>query len=639
MKIVAPIVFLLLVYNFSVAQKTTSPKHTLAPPVISASGMIDSLNNRAYNIYLTDADSAHRLAADALILAERYSDAPGKGKSFLNLGIIYWSQSYYSISLFYLKSAVVYLPANQPFLLSRAYLALSRTYSDLKNYTRSLKYVDMAARFAGNNIVQLAEVYGEKAYTLGMTGKPDEALTDARLSLKLNKAGGGEGNIAVAYGRIATIYLNKRLFTMAKAYDDSAFTIGKKIGNNRLLAYIYADYAQIWNGMGDFASAQAFATKGIILSEKIGVIDAEKKAYRAIVKTYELKHDYPKALYYQKRFNAVRDSLENNTKMKTVDLVENYYNLNAKINQAQIRAINDKANREEIKSQHSMIRLLFASLVILIIILTVTYYFYKQKQHLNVKLRQQHTALLDQKELIEAQAANLQQVNELKDKLLAVVGHDLRSPIANLGSIIEMFEDGYITAAEVRELMKDINPIIKGAELTLSNLVDWAGSQIKGRNVNVSTVDIFLMGVEMEQTFLHALQQKNIEFINEAYPGRSAKADENHIKVILRNLISNAIKFTPPGGTISLITIIESNSLIISIKDNGNGMTAEEIDKLFSLNTHFSNSGTSGEKGTGIGLLLCKELVELNDGRLRVKSQAGAGSVFYFNLPLAKAYA
>jgi signal transduction histidine kinase len=116
-------------------------------------------------------------------------------------------------------------------------------------------------------------------------------------------------------------------------------------------------------------------------------------------------------------------------------------------------------------------------------------------------------------------------------------------------------------------------------------------------------------------------------------------ADENHLKVILRNLIGNAIKFTNSKGSIILSTIIENNEMIISIQDNGRGMTNKEIENLFHASTHFSNIGTSGEKGTGIGLLLCKELVELNGGHLKVESILSKGSKFYFKLPLVKAYA
>jgi signal transduction histidine kinase len=271
--------------------------------------------------------------------------------------------------------------------------------------------------------------------------------------------------------------------------------------------------------------------------------------------------------------------------------------------------------------------------------LFAAYYFYKQKEEFSIKLQYQHRELLEQKKLFEVQAVNLKQVNSLKDKLLTVIGHDLRAPISSLSNIVELFESGYLSAQEVGGLMKDINPMVKGADLTLSNLVDWAGSQIKGRNVHTTSVDIFLLGVELEQTCAHTLRLKSITFNNQTFPGQRVFADENHLKVILRNLMSNAIKFTEHNGSITLTTSIKNNDLIISIEDTGKGMSQAEIDKLFFLKSHFSNYGTSGEKGTGIGLLLCKELVELNGGKLLVNSEVGKGGVFYFNMPVVNAYA
>ncbi|MBB3056432.1 tetratricopeptide repeat-containing sensor histidine kinase [Mucilaginibacter gotjawali] len=614
-------------------------KKTLVRPGPATYANIDRLNNIGSNIFLTYPDSAHKVAATALILSEKLNYPFGKGRSFLNLGAIYWSQSYYPISLFYLKSAITFLPKNRPLYLSDAYRALGRTYADLKDYKQALADLDTAAYFAGKDAARLAEVYSERTYIYNLTGDYNKALGFVKYSLKLNRIARAEGHIAVLYGRMASIYLAQKNYRVAVAYNDTAAAMSVKIRNKRLLAYTYADYALAFNGLGQFAKAIDYAKKGIALSDSLGLMDAETKAFNALVTTYELKHDYLEALRYQKRFNIVKDSLTNIAKIKTVTLVQNYYDLNAKMNGLTVMAVDAKLNEAKIKSQHIIIRMLLFSMVILLAILTGTYYFYKQKILLGNKLEVQHNELIEQKKLIEEQSANLQKVNDLKDKLFAVIGHDLRSPMANLSNIIEMFDEGYLTPEEVHDLMKNINPIIKGVGLTLSNLIEWAGSQIKGHNLTLTNVDIFLMGVEMEQTFIHALQVKNIEFVNKAYPGRGAVADENHLKVILRNLISNAIKFTSDKGTIKLSTTIENNGLIVSVTDSGKGMSAEEMDKLFYLNTHFSHSGTSGEKGTGIGLLLCKELVELNGGKLMVKSKLGAGSTFYFNLPLAKTYA
>jgi len=240
--------------------------------------------------------------------------------------------------------------------------------------------------------------------------------------------------------------------------------------------------------------------------------------------------------------------------------------------------------------------------------------------------------------VIEDQRADLEDVNKLKDKLLAIIGHDLRTPIASLSSIADLFSIGYITADEVAKLMADLAPVVKGAELTLSNLMDFAGSQIKGQAVMATNVNMFLITVEMKKTFEHQLQYKNIVFNNNCGFEANVLADTNHVKIIMRNLIGNAIKFTNNDGQISISSSSHGNFMVISIEDTGVGMTQDQVDKLFSVNQHFSQKGTSGEKGTGLGLLLCKELVELNQGKLWVEAVAGQGCKFSFSLPMFAQY-
>ncbi|WP_073406623.1 tetratricopeptide repeat-containing sensor histidine kinase [Mucilaginibacter sp. OK098] len=628
---------LLLIYKLSVAQRVVHDH----PPVRDTAALykhIDNLNNTAYNIYLNTPDLARRLAEKALLLSQESNYATGKGRSFYNIGLIYWSQSYYPISLFYLNSATNYLPAGKSLDLSDCFNALGRTYADLGNYKQALANLDKALYLAGKDKALLAEVYSERSYVYCATKNYDKAVEAAQYSLKLNQEINDKGNIAVLYARLGGIYRFKKDYPAALKYDSISYSMSKITSNKRLRAKLYTEYALLYNELHKYDTAISYAKMGITLADSIGIIDAEVEGYKALVNSYELKNDFKSALAYQKRYAVMDDSISTSTKLKTIKLIQDHSALNSKLNDIKLMEAGDRENKAKIKAQTKLILILAASLVVLISMLFITFYLYKQKKLLSNKLKNQHSALLNQKELIEMQATNLQSVNDLKDKLLAVIGHDLRTPIANMSNIIEMFNDGYLDAGEVSELMKEISPIMKGTELTLSNLTEWAGSQIKGKNVNSTNVDIFLLGVEMEQTFMHHLQLKSIDFTNKAYAGQSVLADENHIKVILRNLVSNAIKFTGNKGNITLATQLEDNSIIISVTDTGKGMDADEIEKLFSINTHFSLSGTSGERGTGIGLLLCKELVELNGGKLSVSSMVGKGSTFYFNLPLVRAY-
>lgn len=600
---------------------------------------INHLNNKAASIYLSSPDSALKIAETALLLAEKNNYPLGKGRSFLNIGHVYWSQSYYPVSLFYLNSALAYLPKNDSLDLADCYRAIGRTYADLKNYKLALANLHRALHFAGSDAATRAEVYSEQSYVYCALKNYHLAVADAMEALQLNKSLGYKRNIAILYGRLGAIYTNKKDYAAARAYDDTAYNMSIVMNNKRLRAKTLVEYALINNEFGKFDNAITYTRKAIALAGGAGFADIRSEAYKALINSFEQKKDLKQALAYQRKYIVIQDSLITEGKLKSTQLIQNYFSLNSRLNRISLMELKDRDNKAKINAQQTLILILVVSLIALVIILSATFYLYRHKQMLGNKLQLQHKALLDQKQLIEAQSVNLQKVNDLKDRLLTVIGHDLSTPIVTLSNITELFGTNQLSTAEVRALMKDISSIVKGAELTLSNLLAWAGNQIKGRNISSSNVDIFLLGVEMEQTFTHALQVKNIEFINRAFPGQAVLADENHIKVVLRNLISNAIKFTAENGSVTLTTVVENNGLVISVKDNGKGMTPEEIQKLFYINTHFSHSGTSGETGAGIGLLLCKELVELNGGKLRVTSKVGKGTAFYFNLPLIKAYA
>jgi signal transduction histidine kinase len=600
---------------------------------------VDYLNDVSFSLYLGAPDSARAIAEKALLLAEKSEYKAGIGRSFLNIGHVYWSQSYYPIALVFLNKALINLPRDKPLLLADCYESRGRTYAELGNYKEALNNLLIAEKFAGDNPDELAEVHSERSYVYMLLKNYDRAIKEANQALALNKVARDIKNTAVLYGRLSSIYIYTKNYKAALVYSDTAYQMSMKTHNNRLRSKTLIGYATIYNLQHNFNKAIAYARNGAALADSIGVMDALSSAYQEMVNGYERKNDPKQALVYEKKSIAIRDSLSKFYRAKNSELIRNYFELDNRLNAIANFERNATQIKAKLQFQRIIIISLSLSLLAVIALLLITYHFYKQKKELNDQLNRKHDALLEHKKLIEAQTENLQMISKIKDKLLAVIGHDLRTPLANLRNMVEMFEADYISSDEIHWLMKDINPLVKSAELTLSNLMDWAGSHIRGRNINSTRLDIFLLGVEMEQTFSHALHRKNIEFLNNATAGQSVMADENHVKVVLRNLISNAIKFTDAKGTIKLSSSYKENRVIISVQDTGKGMTSDEISRLFYPQTHFSQPGTLGENGTGIGLLLCKELVELNGGKMWVNSKPDKGSTFFFSLPLNTEYA
>jgi len=638
MKAFIGLVLLLFIQKAVFADSTTSVPSS-KDTTYAVQKTVDYLNEVAYSLYLNAPDSARAIAEKALLLAEKSEYKAGIGRSFLNIGHVYWSQSYYPMALVFLNKALVNLPKEKPLLLAECYELRGRTFAELGNYKDALNNLTIAEKFAGNDKDALAEVYSERSYVYMLLKDYVRAAHEAKESLVLNNIAKDYKNTAVIYGRLGSIFIYTKKYKAALAYSDTAYQMSLKVGNNRLRAKCLVGYATIYNLQHQYDKAIPYAKIGATLADSIGVMDAVSTAYEELVTSYEQKGDLKLAMAYQKKYIAVKDMLAKFYRAKNSQLIQSYFDLDNRLDAIADFERNAKQIKAKMQFQRIIIISLSLSLLAVFALLLITYYFYKQKKELSDELGRKHSALLEHKKLIEAQTENLQMISKIKDKLLAVIGHDLRTPLANLRNMVEMFEADYLSADEIHWLMKDINPLVKGAELTLSNLMEWAGSQIKGQRINSTRLDIFLLGVEMEQTFNHALQRKNIEFLNQATAGQSVMADENHIKVVLRNLISNAIKFTDAQGTIKLNSTYKENKVIISVQDTGKGMTADEMNKLFYPQTHFSQPGTLGENGTGIGLLLCKELVELNGGKMWVNSKPGKGSTFFFSLPLNAEYA
>ncbi|MEO3406227.1 tetratricopeptide repeat-containing sensor histidine kinase [Mucilaginibacter sp. CAU 1740] len=627
------LILLLLMHSAAHAQIKGAEQRQTARDTIK---IIDSLNNVVEKTYVAAPFEARAMAERALLLAEKIKYRQGTGCSFLNLGHVYWSQSYYPISLFYFNSALTYLSKNKPLTLALCYSSIGRAYTDLQNYTPALQNLDVAMRYAGTDKEMQAEVYNEQSFVYLKLKQFDKGIAYARLAMQLSRAINDKPSLCILYSRLTNAYRLKAQYTQAIAYSDTALNMSYAVNNKRLRAISFIERAKIFNELNRYDEAIVLAKKGAALSDSIGVMDGISSAYSAMAHSFEQKNDLKQSLVYQKRYTQALDSVNATNKRNNTRLIQSYFELNNRLNDIAVMEQKTNTYREELHFQKAIIITLIASLLFVVGALSFTYYHYKAKRMLVNRMRKQHKALLIQKELIEEQSANLTNVNNLKDKLLAVIGHDLRTPLANLHSILHLYNTAdSLTPSEIQDLMRMMEPVVHGAELTLSNLLEWAGSQIKGINLEPSAVNISSTGDEMIRTFNYQLQQKNIRFENTAEPHFFVRADEKHIKVVLSNLVSNAIKFTNNSGTITLSSLVDGRSLVVSVTDTGSGIPNDRLNHLFKLdNGRYISTGTSGEKGTGIGLFLCRELVEFNGGKLWASSEVDKGSTFSFSLPL-----
>lgn len=226
-------------------------------------------------------------------------------------------------------------------------------------------------------------------------------------------------------------------------------------------------------------------------------------------------------------------------------------------------------------------------------------------------------------------------LNSSKDKFFSIIAHDLKSPLSGLLGfteiLVEEFDD--LDDEEKREFIGHSHQASKNLMALLENLLEWSRIQIGNNAFEPEEVALEPIIEEIFSLFNQNAKSKNIQLVKNIDSEVNVVADQNMIKTILRNLISNGIKFTNDGGTVSISAEEQNEFIKISVSDSGVGISKENINKLFKIDGGFTTPGTTNERGTGLGLVLCKELVEKNGGKISVESEPGRGTKFIFTLP------
>lgn len=254
-----------------------------------------------------------------------------------------------------------------------------------------------------------------------------------------------------------------------------------------------------------------------------------------------------------------------------------------------------------------------------------------------ITLRKTRHDLEVQNTKLERIAKELKEANLARDKFFSILAHDLKNPFSGLLSLMDEIIQHLDTFSQedLLEIFKTLRNSSNNVYHLLLTLLDWGQTQTGGLNLKIQPLNLYPLIEELQYTFENSLAQKKIEFVHElGIP--SVLADRETLATILRNLVSNAIKYTKTGGKIHISSQKVLDTVEITVRDTGVGIKPENMSKLFRLDTKMSTLGTDHESGTGLGLILCKEFVEKNHGSLGVESVWGQGTVFRVFLPMVE---
>jgi signal transduction histidine kinase len=365
-------------------------------------------------------------------------------------------------------------------------------------------------------------------------------------------------------------------------------------------------------GKDDPASALKYLKQANELIKANGAEKAQVDILGRMAEMYHVQKNESAAFAMKKQQYEMADKYYYQKMAKQINSLKAAYDLTQ--SQANVQALKYENTRERLRQRIIMV-IAFGALVLLFVMVL----FYSRTKKLNGLLNKANTELTES--------------NTVKDKLFSVLAHDLRSPFASIISLLSLINDDVLDAEERKGLI-NMAVLSSNASLDiLNNLLKWGEMQIKGIRLNI--VELFPHKiVERNIALLSAASElKNISIENKLTRNYKVIVDADHFEFVIRNLLSNAIKFTAEGGTVTIASAVDKEmaEVVFSIHDTGVGMEPEHLKRIFTLG-NISANGTNDEKGTSLGLVLCKEFIEANNGRIWVESTPGKGSTFMFSL-------
>lgn len=495
-------------------------------------------------------------------------------------------------------------------LLGQVYGEIATCYSANDDSPNALLYNDKAInalRKAGNQTT-LAILLLNNGYDHYLINHLDTSLSYYEEAEKIFSQIDLDIGLAYTTGNRALVYWQQG--ENSSAIRDLALAIDmlKPLGDRYGIADYHHQLGSVYLSLGDVQNGMYHTKKGLEIANDLDLKEQIRDASLKLSELFELQGNIDSAYHFHKQYVAFRDSINNEETIQEIADLRTEYEVGQK--QAEVDVLTAQQKTERV------ILAAIASLAVVLLILgLIVYKYYKQKSRVNQEL---------------------QRLNQTKDKFFSIISHDLRGPVSSFMGISRLIKF-MVQAKETDQLLEvadDIDESVERLSALLDNLLNWAMQQ-QGHFPNVpEKVDLKELSDDLVKTLHTMAKGKQITLEYSVSSEINLWVDRNTTMTILRNLVNNALKFTPEGGHVTIKAKQVTGVAEIKVTDTGVGIPQDKLDSLFRLEDRKSTFGTSGEKGLGLGLQLVYEFIEMNHGSIRVDSEEGKGTTFTVRLPI-----
>jgi signal transduction histidine kinase len=524
------------------------------------------------------------------------------------------------------------LSKNDPDYSAELLANIGLVHDEMDNFSEAISYFRQAVSLNKSirDTGSLAINYDYLGAAYARMKMPDSAVVNYHKALYLFKKIGKDDRYAISLSNIATVFPNyPDSLDKAITYFNLAWKKFQEIGWAHYEADIQHGIANVLFKQGKIDEAISSYKKSLNLAQKYNrELLLRKQIYKSLSEVYQKKGDYKLALDNHILYSQYNDSIFETQKYEQIANLEKQYETEKKGNEiVRLQAKQELTVVQLTKNkQLKILGFISASLLLLVVFFLLLKYFDKLKSNKLLEVKNQQ---------IEKSENELRLLNASKNKFFSIIAHDLKNPLHTVMGYSYLLSKDYdrFSEAERRKFAVDINQSTNSIFRLLQNLLEWSRSQTGRLNFSPTEIE-FKRILENSLSVLYAMaEQKNIS-LKYAYDTElKVFADPLMIETVLRNLISNAIKFTPDHGSIEIMAQKVENEIKVSVTDTGIGISEKDVENLFRIDSKTKRKGTNNEDGSGLGLILCKEFVEKNNGTIWVESTSEKGSSFIFTIP------
>ncbi|MEX2234356.1 MAG: tetratricopeptide repeat-containing sensor histidine kinase [Cyclobacteriaceae bacterium] len=506
--------------------------------------------------------------------------------------------------------------------LGKVNASMGRIEEAFSHYQQVLRYKeDIDKQFEAEALFNIGHLYS-------LQGNHAKALEGHKKALAITRDLKDPYTEALSLTDIGLVYGSMQNNEKSLANHEVALEIRQALKDKRGISESYNNIGWLYFKQKNLQEA---IENGLLALENGRESQAQEqifKSYELLSQSYKAQEDFKNALMYKELSLAINEFIQNEKQERELLETQTRYVIGKKETEIQKLEALQIDREKEIAAQKEFKNFLFllVGLVLIIAILVFILYLVKRRSGRILEIA---------KNEVQQQNIKLRELNQTKDKFFSIISHDLKGPLNSLTSFSHLLIDhtDNMSKDEIQMLARDLDKSVKNLFALLENLLEWSRSQtgnidFTGEVFNLTEI------LETNKNLLESQAKSKQITIAVDHQGEClVKLHKQSINTVVRNLISNAIKFTNEGGTIR-VSIKKANHLLsVSVADNGIGMSEEIMRKLFRLDKKHSSKGTANEKGTGLGLILCREFIEKNGGKIRVHSEVGKGSVFTFSFP------